>query len=306
MSILSRYLDPEVLSQIASRPFEPRRLVLGNLAGAHKSPQSGFAVEFDGHREYVPGDDPRHIDWRVYYNREKYFVKQYEMETNFVCHLLLDVSASMRYGEGPRQKMLYGARVAVLLAYCILRQNDKVSLGTFDQQVRGFLAPSNSLQQIVKMTEHLDQLDAVAKTDVSASLNDLAGRMGRREIVIVLSDFFCDLDRLEEAIQLLRFQHHEVVLLHVMDHDELEFSWKGAVKFVGLESQEELLTNPEDLRAGYLAALRRFSERLDEIVDRNRCERVLMDTSRTTRDVLADYLNRRGVQVRTLRSRFAW
>ena len=100
MSVLSRYLDPEVLSQIADRPFEPRGLVLGNLAGGHKSPQSGFAVEFHGHREYVPGDDPRHIDWRVYYLRDKYFVKQYEMETNFVCHLLLDVSASMRYGEG--------------------------------------------------------------------------------------------------------------------------------------------------------------------------------------------------------------
>jgi uncharacterized protein (DUF58 family) len=306
MSVLSRYLDPEVLSQVADRPFEPRGLVLGNLAGGHKSPQSGFAVEFDGHREYVPGDDPRHIDWRVYYLRDKYFVKQYEMETNFVCHLLLDVSASMRYGEGPRQKLLYAAKVATALAYCILRQNDKVSLGTFDQEVRGYLAPSNSLQQIVKMTDHLDQIEAVKKTDVSASLDDLAGRMGRREIVIILSDFFCDLDRIEEVIQRLRFQNHEVVLLQVMEHDELEFLWEGTVKFVGLESADELLTNPEDLRPGYLAALQRFQGRLDEIVYRNRCERVLMDTSLSIRDVLSDYLNRRGVQVRTARSRFTW
>jgi uncharacterized protein (DUF58 family) len=306
VSVLSRYFDPEVLSQIADRPFEPRGLVQGNLAGAHKSPQSGFAVEFQGHREYVPGDDPRHIDWRVYYLRDKYFVKQYEMETNLVCHLLLDVSASMRYGEGPRQKLMYAAKVATALAYCILRLNDKVSLGTFDQQVRGYSPPSNSLQQIVKITDHLQQIQPVEKTDVAASLNDLAGRMGRREIVMILSDLFCDLDRLDEVIQRLRFLKHEVVLLHIMDHDELHFSWQGAVKFIGLESADQLLANPEDLRPGYLAALRRFQDRVDEIVYRNRCERVLMDTSRSIRDVLSDYLNRRGVQVRTARSRFAW
>src|SRR6187397_1877425 len=105
--ILSRDLNPEVLSLVADRHFDPRGLVVGNLAGAHKSPLSGFAVEFAGHREYVQGDDPKHIDWRVYFNRDKFFVKQYEMETNFVCHLVLDVSSSMRYGEGPQQKLLY-------------------------------------------------------------------------------------------------------------------------------------------------------------------------------------------------------
>jgi hypothetical protein len=162
------------------------------------------------------------------------------------------------------------------------------------------------LQQIVKVTDHLQQIQPVEKTDVAASLNDLAGRMGRREIVMILSDLFCDLDRLDEVIQRLRFLKHEVVLLHIMDHDELHFSWQGAVKFIGLESADQLLANPEDLRPGYLAALRRFQDRVDEIVYRNRCERVLMDTSRLIRDVLSDYLNRRGVQVRTARSRFAW
>src|SRR5919106_4929563 len=115
-SILSRYLDPEVLSHVAERAFEPRGLVIGNLAGAHKSPLSGFAVEFAGHREYVQGDDPKHIDWRVYFNRDKFFVKQYELETNFVCHLLLDISASMRYGEVKQQKLAYSAELVATLA----------------------------------------------------------------------------------------------------------------------------------------------------------------------------------------------
>src|SRR5256714_9010305 len=143
-SILSRYLDPDVLSYMADRPLEPKGLVIGNLAGAHKSPLAGFAVEFAGHREYVPGDDPKHVDWRIYFTREKYFVKQYELETNFVCHLVLDVSASMRYGEAGQQKLLAAAQLAMALGYSIIRQSDKDSLFTFDDTVRGFLAPSHS------------------------------------------------------------------------------------------------------------------------------------------------------------------
>lgn len=123
-SILSRYLDPDVLSRIAGRQFEPRELVLGSLSGKRKSPLAGFAVEFAGHREYVPGDDPRHIDWRVFYTRDKYVIKQYEMETNLVCHLVLDVSASMRYGEANEQKLLYAARAAATLAHAVVRQSD--------------------------------------------------------------------------------------------------------------------------------------------------------------------------------------
>src|SRR5207302_811420 len=136
-SILTRYLDPEVLSRMANRRIEPRGLVLGSLAGAHKSPLSGFAVEFAGHREYVPGDDPRHIDWRLYFKRDKYFIKQYEMETNLVCHLVLDISASMRYGEKHRQKLLYASQMLATLGYAIVRQSDQVSLSTFDEALRG-------------------------------------------------------------------------------------------------------------------------------------------------------------------------
>ena len=136
-SVLSRYLNPEVLSRVADQHIEPKGLVIGNLAGAHRSPLSGFAVEFAGHREYVPGDDPKHVDWRVYFTRDKYFVKQYELETNFVCHLVLDVSASMRYGEHQQQKLLYAAQMATTLGYSIVRQSDKVSLATFDDRLRG-------------------------------------------------------------------------------------------------------------------------------------------------------------------------
>jgi uncharacterized protein (DUF58 family) len=293
-SVLSRYLDATVLSRIARRRIEPRGLVLGNLAGAHKSPLSGFAVEFAGHRQYYWGDDPKHIDWRIYYNRQRYVIKQYEQETNFVCHLILDTSASMRYGEGPQQKVRYAAQMAATLGYAIVRQSDKVSLATFDEQVRGFVPPNNSMAQIVRITEHLDQSAPANKTHMADCLMELSGRMKRREIVMIFSDFFTELEPLEKAIQRMRYNHHEVVLFQVMHHDELAFDFDGMVKFVGLELPEELITKPEELRREYLQALKRFDDELEAICHRNRAERVLVDTSRDMGQVFADYLNLRS------------
>jgi len=296
--MLSRYFDPDVLSAVADRHLEPQGLVIGNLAGAHKSPLSGFAVEFAGHREYVPGDDPKHVDWRVYYTRDKYFVKQYELETNFVCHLVLDVSASMRYGEGREQKLLYAAQMAMALGYSIIRQSDKVALFTFDDRVRGLVPPSNSMAQVMRMTEHLDQIEPVEKTALDQCLGDIAGRLGRREIVMVFSDFFADVPKLEPVLQRLRYDRHEVVLFHVMHHDELTLELDGMIRFLGLEDADELTAQTDDLRRGYLEAMREHAQQLEAIADRNGCERVLIDTRLAMSDQLIDYLNKRSMLAR--------
>lgn len=293
-SVLFRYLDSKTLSRMANRPLEPRGLVIGNLAGAHKSPLSGFAVEFAGHREYSPGDDPKHVDWRVYFTRDKYFVKQYELETNFVCHLALDVSKSMRYGEGSEQKLNYASRMAATLGFAVVRQSDKVSLTTFDTHIRGFVPPSNSMSQAARMTQHLDEITPEEKTDLAGCLFQLASRTGRREIVMIFSDFFGDLDSLEDALHRLRYQNHEVVLFQILHHHELTFEFDAMTKFIGLEAAEELLAQPEDLRRGYLEALTHFNDHLEEIAARNRCERVVVDTRRPMHEVLIDYLNRRS------------
>jgi uncharacterized protein (DUF58 family) len=293
-SVLARYLDADVLSRVAGRRIEPRGLAIGNLAGSHRSPLSGFAVEFAGHRQYVPGDDPRHLDWRLFFRRDKLFIKQYEMETNFVCHLMLDHSASMRYGEGTQQKLRYASQLLTTLAHTIVRQRDKVSLGTFDEQVTGFVAPSNSAAQILRITERLDRGQPKQKTRLADSLNELCGRTQRREIVMIFSDFFGDVDALEPALQRFRFQQHEVVLFQVLHHDELAFEFQGMTKFVGLETADELLSQPEELRHNYLEALERFNRRLDELCRRNRIERVLVDTSRDLAGLLIDYLNQRA------------
>lgn len=298
-SILNRYLNPEVLNAVAARHLEPRGLVLGNLAGAHKSPLAGFAVEFAGHREYVVGDDPRHIDWRVYYTRDKYFVKQYELETNFVCHLVLDASASMRYGAGQEQKLLYAAQLAAALGYSIVQQSDKVALFTFDDAVRGHVPPSNSMAQIVRLTEHLARVEPREKTSLDRCLAEIATRLGRREIVMLFSDFLAPLQPLEPVLQRLRYDHHEVVLFQVLHHDELAFEFGGMARFDGLEDADRLVIQTDDLKAGYLDAVQKHNDQLAEIAERNRCERVLIDTGLSMSEQLIDYLNKRSLLARS-------
>lgn len=298
--VLSRYLDYEFLRQISGRPLEPRGLVSGNLAGAHKSPSSGFAVEFSGHREYVPGDDPKHIDWRVFFTRDKYFIKQYEMETNFVCHLMLDVSKSMRYGEDETQKMLFGSRLAVSLAHSIVRQGDKVSFTTFDKQIRGHIPASNALPQIIRMSQHLDELEAEETTDLNACLSEFSQRMARREIVMIFSDFFGDLEQLENAIQRIRFNKHDVVLIQLIHDHELNFNLDGMTRFVGLEVDAQRIAQPADIRAAYLKAVGRFNAQLADLATRNNCDHVLACTKENPGAIFWEYLNQRSLQNRRI------
>lgn len=291
--ILSRYIRPEVLAQVAHLAVAPRGLVEGRRAGDHRSPAHGFAVEFASHRPYVPGDDTRHIDWQVYHRHRKLLIRQYEMETNLDCHLVLDVSASMRYGEGDRQKMEYGGRLASILAYLVIERGDRASLALVDQQVRRRVAASVSAAQLMRMAGALEEIDPVGRTDLAGPLGELAGGFGRRGIVVLISDFLTDLDRLEPAVQRLRYDRHEVVLMQVMHHDELAFDFSSMVRFVGLEQQRQVTGRPRELRRGYLEALERHQQRLEAICQANRCERVLCDTSRPLGQTVADYLQDR-------------
>ncbi len=296
MAIMSKYIRPEVLTRIARIKFEPKQLVEGTLAGAHKSPFHGFAIEFAGHRDYVPGDDVRHLDWKVYYRHRKYLIKQYEMDTNLVCHLMLDVSASMRYGEGDTQKLLYASRMAVTLANLIVEQSDRVSLTTFDEHVVNSLAPSNSLAQIINMSEMLDLTEPVKKTHIGPSLMDLAARAGRRAIIVILSDFFVDLDDLNDAVQRLCYDNHEVVLMQVLHNDEIEFRMPGTIRFIGLEDNIEIDARPDDTRKSYLDAMGRFNDRFESIAKANQCERLVCNTSRDMAELFADYLHSRSLR----------
>jgi uncharacterized protein (DUF58 family) len=185
--------------------------------------------------------------------------------------------------------------MATTLGYAIVLQSDKLSFSTFDEQVRGFITPGNSMTQIVRMTEHLDEMQPVQKTRMAECLTELTGRMRRREIVVIFSDFFTDLDELEVSLQRMAYNKHEVVLFQVMHHDELAFEFDGMIKFLGLEYPEEFLAQPEDLQRAYLEAVRKFNDGFEQMCQRNHIERVLVDTSRDMGEVFVDYLNQRSL-----------
>jgi uncharacterized protein (DUF58 family) len=253
-----KYLDPLVLAKVRSLELQARLIVEGYLSGMHKSPYHGFSVEFAQHREYVPGDDIKHVDWKVYGRTGRYYLKQYEEETNLVCWLLVDVSESMQYRSGPVSKYDYACMVAAALAYLILHQQDSVGLATFDDQVRKFIRPSSQPAHLKYLIQVLNQGAAREKTLLAPIFHDLAERIARRALVVVLSDLFDEVADLLAGLKHLRHKRHEVVVFHILDRAELDFPFQEATLFRGLEQYPELLTDPRSLRQGYLDELGAF------------------------------------------------
>jgi uncharacterized protein (DUF58 family) len=286
----SQLLDPVTISRAESLGLAARFIVEGYMAGEHKSPYRGFAVEFDEHREYAAGDDTRHLDWKVLGRTDRYYIKQYEQETNYVAYLLLDGSESMRYGSGPITKLHYGKMMAACLAYLVLHQRDAVALGIFDTVVRDYAPRSDNKDTIHRILTRLAAFDPKERTRIAAVLHDLAHQIRRKGVIVVISDFFDDEEEILEGIQHLRFGGHEVIVFHLMDPYELEFPFAGLVEFEGLEGGGKLLTRPAEIRRSYLREVEAFRTRLRDGCERNQCHYVLVNTAQPLHEVLSGYL----------------
>lgn len=247
-------LDPAVLSRIDSLELEARQFVEGYLAGRHRSPRQGFAVEFAQHREYAPGDDVKHIDWAVYARTKRYFLKQYEQETNLVLWLVVDASESMAYRSGARSKYDLACTAAASLAYLVLQQADTTGLSLVANGVRAFLKPSGQMNQLREACRALATGPFPGPGGIARGLDELAGRTGRRGVVCVFSDLLDDVPEVMAALQHLRYHKHEVILFHTLDGAEVEFPFRQTTLFKGLEGLPELLTDPAGIRADYLRA----------------------------------------------------
>ena len=286
----SRLLDPAVIQRAELLGFNARQIVEGYMAGAHKSPLRGMAVEFAQHREYAAGDDLRHLDYKVLGRTDRYYVKQYEQETNFVAHLLLDGSESMQYGSGEITKFEYGRQMAATLAYLILLQRDAVAVSIFDTAARSRQPRTDSLVRMGDILLALSAFEPVEQTDIARTLHDLAAELKRKGVVILISDLFDDEERILKGIQHLAFGGHEVLVFHVMDHAEIEFPFTGSVEFVGLERGARVTTHPAALRKSYCAEVGAFRDRIRLACERNRCHFVFADTSQGWGEVLSGYL----------------
>ena len=285
-----KLLDPRAIARAEALGMNARFIVEGYMAGEHKSPYRGFAIEFAQHREYAPGDDVRHLDWKVQAKTERYYIKQYEQETNFVAHLLLDGSESMKYGSGEISKLEYGKMMAACLAYLILHQRDAVALGIFDEEVQEYLPRSDNRDNLFRIMDRLAGFEPLRGTRLAPVLHGMAGQIKRKGIVIVISDFFDDEEELLQSVQHLRFKGHEVIMMQVLDPCEIDFPFTGNVEFEGLEDLPLIRTRPSQIKKSYHREFEKFRERLRSDVERHQCHFVGVRTDQPLDKVLANYL----------------
>ncbi len=291
----AKCIDTATLEEVAGLELAARGAVEGTRIGRHRSLLSGLSTNFTHHRAYVPGDEIRHIDWRVYSRSEKYFVRKYEAETNYEAYILVDASASMTYtGSKGGSKLDYAKLLAATLAYRIVEDRDSAGLAIFDDELRAMVPPKGSKTVLVDLVRELNQVENAPRTNTGKALEQIAGRMTRKGFVILISDLLTDEEECLAGIHQLVCAGNNVIVFQTLDHDELTFPFSDSTRFVGLESDDEFATEPDQLRQDYLQAM-------SDLIDRYRIglgnvgvDHVLVDTSEPVGGMLSSYLAARS------------
>lgn len=295
-----KYLQPDVVSKLVNMELRARLVVEGFITGLHKSPYHGFSVEFAEHRQYMPGDEIRKIDWRVYGKTDRYYVKQFEEETNLKSYIVIDTSASMSFasetdkrGTKRISKIEYASFIAASLSYLMVQQRDAVGLMLYDSDVRITVPPHATKQHLRRVLVELEKVRPSQRTNSAAALHHLAERISRRGLVIVLSDLFDDPDRIVTALKHFRHNHHEVLVMHILDPLERTFAFGSDAVFRDVETGETLTTQPYHIQKTYQAAMNEFIERYKRECRENMIDYVLLDTTTSFDVALLNYLNKR-------------
>ena len=305
MSLVSRYLDPALLQRLAPLQMSARSVVEGMTSGQHRSPLRGASVEFRQHRAYVAGDEPRRLDWRILARTDRPYVREYDEETNLRCTILLDRSGSMGYrGRGDESnqrrsdgasKFDYAARLVASLAYLMLNQTESVGLATFaGGRLDARLPPHAHDEQLARVIDVLERTAPAGTSDAPAAMTELAARLGRRSLVIVVSDFFAPAADVRKALARLRYGRHEIVTLRVLHDDEVKFPFTDPVRLRGLEGEGSRLCEPALVRQRYLEKFRAHAQQLHEAHRAHRAEFHTMQTGRDLGDAMIAFLRHRA------------
>lgn len=286
-------LLPEIAAKFGNVELVARYAVEGFLQGAHRSRHKGFSIEFAEHRQYVPGDDLRYLDWQVYARTDNYYIIQYEAETYCRIYVMLDVSNSMSFGSGKLNKLQYASYCAGALAYLVIKQRDNFGLLTFDSSIRQHLEPRSTPMHLAEIFRILDQTKPSGATDFPGVFDRFTESVLRRSLILVFSDLFEDLETIRRALVSLRFHGHEVALFQILDHEELSFPYRGFCQFEGLENEQQLRADPESIRRDYLKELNGFTSEVRRLCSSHQIDYCLVDTSQPFDRVLSEYLERR-------------
>ncbi|MFH0778998.1 MAG: DUF58 domain-containing protein, partial [Candidatus Eisenbacteria bacterium] len=284
-------LDPLVVARLAGLDLRARLVVEGFIAGLHRSPYKGFSVEFSEHRQYMPGDSIKNIDWKVYARRDRLYVKEFEEETNLRVYLLVDASASMGYASaGPVTKLNYACSLAAALSYLMLRQQDSVGLLTFTHDIKTYIPPRSTKPHLNAILTELEGLSPGESTNVSRSLELLARRIRRRGLIILLSDLMDEQAAVLSAVKHFRHRKHEVVVFHVLDESELSFPFEEELAFVDMETDEEVVANSRQISARYRKAIEKWTNEYKRQCHEHLVEYALLNTSTPYDVALTRYL----------------
>jgi uncharacterized protein (DUF58 family) len=286
--------DPTSLAKYGRLTMVARNVVEGFLTGVHKSPYKGFSVEFAEHRQYYPGDEIRHIDWRAYGKTDRYYIKEYEEETNLKAHLLVDASGSMAYRGKQGSKFEYAQYIAASLAYLMLHQLDAVGLVIHDTRVRHTIPPRAQSKHLLHLLKTLEETQPGGETSMAPIWHELAGQIKRRGLIVVLSDCFDQIGPLVNALRHFRHHRHEVLLFHILAPDEIEFPFRKWTQFRNLEvAGHKLLVDPQQLRKEYLKNFQAFCKQLRDQVGQMQIDYHLMRTDDPVERALGIYLTKR-------------
>jgi len=294
-----KYFEPDKTGKFANLALMVRQAVEGFISGLHRSPHRGFSVEFSEHREYAPGDDLRHLDWVAYGRTDRFYIKQYEQETNLRAYILLDISASMNYRLGaPLTKFQYGCFLSACLAYLMARQQDMVGLAAFDQEVRLHLPPASSPAHLDRLFKGLEGLSCGKTTALAETFHQMAQSIAKRGLIIVVSDLYDEPDQVLRGLQHFCYQKHQLILFHVLDPAELDFPFKKVTTFVDLETGQKIQADPRLLRDSYRSEIGAFIERYRKECSDRRIEYVVCPTGQPYDVMLLNYLAKRKRLVR--------
>jgi uncharacterized protein (DUF58 family) len=286
--------DPTSLAKYGRLALYARNLVEGFLTGVHKSPYKGFSVEFSEHRQYYPGDEIRHIDWRAYGKTDRYYIKEYEEETNLRAHLLVDASGSMSYRGKHHSKFEYAQYIAASLSYLMLHQRDAVGLVTHDTRLRQWIKPKANTKHLLRLLTTLQNTEPGGETALAPLWHDLAGQLPRRGFIVVLSDCFDQVDALVRALRHFRHKRHEILLFHIIAPEELDFPFKKWTQFRNLEIKgHRLLVDPQRLRKEYQKNFQTFCKQLRDQASQMQIDYHLMRTDEPVERALGIYLTKR-------------
>jgi uncharacterized protein (DUF58 family) len=289
-----RYLDPAILARVGFSPLLARVVVEGFLNGLHKSPYHGLSVEFADHREYVAGDDLKYLDWALYARTDHYYIKRFEEETNLRCYLLLDRSASMGYGTGTLTKWDYSCFLGTCLAHLMVRQKDAVGLALLGERPGLFIPPRCRRTHLRQLMAAMVNQAPAGRTDLANCLRMVVRKLKRRGLIVLISDLIDDPEQTLRSIRLLAGHRHDVVVFHVQDATELEFSFDGAALFRDMETGEEMEIDPASLRSAYLEQMRDLCLYYQKGLAEMGIDYQLISTKQSYDQALSAYLNRRA------------